>query len=169
MLRLRPFKMSDATYLANWIQDERSFNMWSANKLKYPLSEEQIKGYKEMYEIDEFGWIFTALNEKGTPVGHFLMRMADYKKESVHFGFIIVDPSLRGKGYGVEMVSLGVHYAFEILKVRRVTLGVFDTNPAAEACYKKVGFVTETYNKGVFNYKDEKWGIFNMAIQREKS
>ena len=166
MLRLRPFKMSDAAHLINWMRDERSFKMWSADKFQYPLSEEQLKAYKEMYEADEFGWIFVALDEKGIPVGHFLMRMADYEKNSVHLGFIIVDPNIRGRGYGIEMVSLGVKYAFEILKVKRVTLGVFDTNPSAEACYKKVGFVTETYHKDVFSHEDEKWGIFNMAISR---
>ncbi|QEH70381.1 GNAT family protein [Cellulosilyticum sp. ST5] len=166
MLRLRPFKMRDAAYLVNWLKDERSFKMWSADKFDYPLSVEQLKNYKEMYEEDEFGWIFVALDDKGIPVGHFLMRMADYEKNSVHLGFIIVDPNIRGKGYGVEMVSLGVKYAFEILKVKRVTLGVFDVNPVAEACYKKVGFVTETYHKDIFTYGDEKWGIFNMAICR---
>ena len=164
MLRLRPFKISDASYLLNWIQDERSFQMWSAEQFTYPLSEEQLRTYKDRYDEDECGWIFVALDEEGIPVGHFLMRKADYQQNSIHFGFIIVDPNIRGKGYGVEMLKLGVKYAFEILKVKRITLGVFDVNPGAKACYKKVGFNTETYHKDVFTYGDEKWGIFNMAI-----
>ncbi len=167
MLRLRPFKMGDAKYLMNWFTDERSFKMWSADKFDYPLSEEQLRNYKEMYEEDEFGWIFIALDEKGTPVGHLLMRMADYEKNSVHFGFIVVDASMRGKGYGSEMVRLAVQYAFEILKVKMVTLGVFDTNPGAQACYRKVGFITESYDLDVLTYKDEKWGMYNMAITHE--
>ena len=129
MLRLRPFKMRDAKYLMNWFTDERSFKMWSADKFEYPLSEVQLRNYKEMYEEDEFGWIFIALDEKGTPVGHLLMRMADYEKNSVHFGFIVVDASRRGKGYGSEMVRLAVQYAFEshfvssfILDKRRTSL-----------------------------------------------
>ena len=167
MLRLRPFKMSDAKYLMKWFTDERSFKMWSADKFEYPLSEVQLKNYKDMYEEDEFGWIFIALDEKGTPVGHLLMRMADYEKNSVHFGFIVVDANMRGKGYGSEMVRLAVQYAFEILKVKKVTLGVFDTNPGAQACYRKVGFITESYDLDVLTYKDEKWGMYNMAITHE--
>lgn len=168
MLRLRPFKMSDAKYLMKWFTAERSFKMWSAGKFDYPLSEVQLKKYKDMYEEDEFGWIFIALDDKGTPVGHLLMRMANYEKNSIHFGFIVVDASMRGKGYGSEMVRLAVQYAFEILKVKKVTLGVFDANPGAKACYKKVGFITESYNPAVFIYKDEKWGIYNMAIYQQK-
>lgn len=167
MLRLRPYKTSDAAYLVQWFTDERSFKMWSADKFEYPLSEVQLKNYKEMYDQDEFGWVFVALNEKGIPVGHFLMRRANYEENSVHFGFIVVDANQRGKGYGSEMVSLGVKYAFEILQVRRVTLGVFDVNPGAEVCYKKVGFITETYDKDIFTYGNEKWGLYNMAIEKE--
>lgn len=31
----------------------------------------------------------------------------------------------RGMGYGKEMLKLSLKYAFEILKVKKVTLGVF--------------------------------------------
>lgn len=167
MLRIRPFKMSDADLVVNWLKEERVFMMWCAAKFKYPLTVEQLQDYKELYEQDEFGWIFVALDEAGTPVGHFLMRMADYEKESVHLGFIVIDPEKRDHGYGKEMVKLAVKYAFELLGVRRVTLGVYDTNPRAEQCYKKVGFITETYSKDSLTYGNETWGIFNMAIERE--
>ena len=77
------------------------------------------------------------------------MRKADYKNESIHLGFIIVDSKIRGQGYGKEMVALAVKYAFEI-KVKRVTLGVFDNNTAARCCCKSVGFVEEKYNENIF-------------------
>lgn len=165
MIRIRPFKISDADYLINWVGDRRKFTMWSADKFKYPLTKEQIEEYMNKYEQDEHGWIFTALDKAGKPVGHFLMRMADYQNESVHLGFIIVDSEIRGKGYGREMVSLAVKYAFVILKVRRVTLGVFANNPAAHNCYKSVGFLEEKYEEEAFTYQDEKWGLYDMAIE----
>ena len=40
------------------------------------------------------------------------------------FGWVIVDDTLRGKGYGKEMLLLGLKYAFDIFKVERVTIGV---------------------------------------------
>lgn len=163
MLRLRPFKLTDSQYLLQWFGDKKSFTMWSAGKFDYPLTKEQIEDYYRKYEEDEFAWIMIALNEEGRPVGHLLMRMADYKKGSIHFGFIIVDRNERGKGYGKEMVALAAKYAFEILKVKRITLGVYDNNPSAHGCYKAVGFVDEDYRKEVFTYEDEKWGIFDMA------
>jgi RimJ/RimL family protein N-acetyltransferase len=136
--------------------------MWCADKFKYPLTIEQLADYKKMYEEDEFGWSFTALNEEGVPVGHFLMTKADYKEQSVHLGFIIIDDKYRGKGYGKEMVRLAVKYAYEILGVRKVTLGVFDNNPAAHYCYQAAGFEDTKYHENLFSYKNEKWGLYEM-------
>lgn len=163
MLRLRPFKLSDSQYLLSWFADKKSFTMWSGGKFEYPLTKEQIEDYYQKYQEDEHGWIMTALNEEGRPVGHLLMGMADYNKESIHFGFIVVDRNERGKGYGKEMVSLAAKYACEILKVKRITLSVFDNNPSAHNCYKAVGFKDEKYHKEIFPYEDEKWGKIYMA------
>lgn len=166
MIRLRPFKLSDTEYLLKWIGNEYAFAQWCANKFEYPLTQEQLLLYYQKYEKDLNAWIMTALNKDGMPVGHILMRMADYQKESIHFGFIIVDSNMRGKGYGKEMVSLAVRYAFEILMVKHVTLGVFDNNPAAHNCYKAVGFIDVKYHEEVFPYGKDKWGIYDMVISK---
>ena len=166
MLRLRPYKLSDGEYLLNWINDELIFSKWCADKFTYPLTKEQLEEYYHNYEKENSGFIITAIDGEGKPVGHFLMRLADYEDNSVHIGFVIIDKEKRGQGYGREMISLAVKYAFEILKMKRVTLGVFDNNEVAHRCYKSVGFVDEKYCKDVFRYKDENWGIYEMAIER---
>lgn len=164
MIRLRPFKLSDAKYLLEWFDEEEGFVKWCAGQFQYPLTIEQIEDYYHNYEQDENGWILVALNEEGIPVGHFLMRMADYEKNSIHMGFIVVNSKMRGHGYGKEMLTTALKYAFEILKVSRVTLGVYDNNPVAHSCYKAIGFVDEKYHENFFPYKDEKWGLYDMAV-----
>ncbi|MDF2589664.1 MAG: family N-acetyltransferase [Anaerocolumna sp.] len=164
MLRLRPYKVSDIKFLVEWTKDERLFSMWCANKFTYPLTESQLIQYKNMYDDDEFGWSFTALDEEGTPVGHILMRMADYKNASIHFGFVLIDPTKHGNGYGKEMIKLAITYATEICKVKKVTLGVFSNNHIAHNCYKSIGFVDQKYHEDIFSYKDEKWGLYDMLF-----
>jgi RimJ/RimL family protein N-acetyltransferase len=166
MVRLRPYKLSDAKYLLEWIEDESTFAMWCANKFEYPLTEKQLLDYKEIYENDLNGWIFTALDENGKPIGHLMMRKANYTNQSVHFGFVLIDPNYRGKGYGKEMVGLAAKYAFEILRVDKITLGVFANNSAAHNCYKSIGFIDINYLEEFFPYKDEKWGLYDMEMRK---
>ena len=61
-------------------------------------------------------------------------------EEAVRFGFVIVDPRKRGRGYGKEMLRLGLKYAFEIYGAKQASLGVFENNRAAERCYRAAGF-----------------------------
>ncbi len=168
MIRLRPYKLSDSEYLLKWMGDEFAFAQWCANKFSYPLTIEQLVTYYQTYEQDENAWIMTALNDDGIPVGHLLMRLADYKNESIHLGFIIVDNKIRGKGYGKEMVSLAVKYAFYILKIKRVTLGVFDNNPFAYACYKSVGFEEIKHHEANFPFQNNKWGVYDMIKEQDE-
>lgn len=167
-MRLRPFKPQDIDCLMKWIPDnERDFTMWSADRISYPPTRESLSEYYASYVSDDSAWFMTALSDLGDPVGCLLMRKADYKSDSIHFGFIIVDRRLKIRGLGKEMLSLAIKYAFEILNMKRVTLGVFALNERALGCYKSVGMREEAYHKGEFEYKDEKWDLIDMAIGEE--
>lgn len=166
MVRIRPYKMADAEHIIGWIKSEKDFAKWCANLIFYPLSYESLLETYKKFEAQEDRWLFTALNEAGTPIGFFMMTKTDYIKNSVHLGFVVVDNSKRNTGYGRKMINQAVKYAFEILCVNRVTLSVFDNNEPAHKCYLKSGFIDEAYKKDNFKYKNEIWGCYNMAIER---
>ena len=44
----------------------------------------------------------------------------------LRFGWVIVDDTKRGKKYGQKMLTLGLEYAFEIMRVDKVTIGVIE-------------------------------------------
>ena len=166
MLRIRPYKSNDSKFIVNWISTEEEFVKWCANLINYPFTEESMEITKETFEKNENGWLFTAIDKNGLPIGFLSMSKADYENNSVHLGFIIVDSSKRNNGYGKEMIRVAIKYAFEILNVSRVTLKVFDNNPRAHACYKSLGFIDEKYEEKSFPYKDQLWGCYHMAIEK---
>ena len=147
MLRLRPYKPQDAQYIANWIVDEKQYFQWSADRMNdYPLTAQKLNThYEEMGQSDSF-WTMTAIDEAGIPRGQLIMRFLDEAKNDLRFGFIVVDSAVRGKGYGKEMLQLAIRYAFEILRVERVSLGVFANNPKAAYCYASVGLQESAKN-----------------------
>lgn len=143
-MRLRPYKPSDASRILSWVKDEETFRRWVTDRYpNYPITEEDMnRKYLncngDCPEPDNF-YPFTAFCEDGI-VGHLIMRFTDADKSVLRFGFVIVDDSVRGKGYGKQMLKLALQYAFDILKVQKVTLGVLENNPGAYHCYKAAGF-----------------------------
>lgn len=163
MLRLRPFKETDSSYILNWIKNEEAFYKWSANRYKAypPKPEDMIEMYEEASESGNF-FPMTAIDDDGL-VGHLILRYTDEKNKEVRFGFIIVDSEKRGKGYGKRMLQLAVKYAKKFLGAKRITLGVFENNPSAKFCYESVGF-RETDFIEMFPVMGEEWKCIDMEI-----
>lgn len=168
MLRLRPFKNKDANDIVHWCKDEVSFRKWCADRYEqYPISpKDMISQYSENEDNDSF-YPFTAFNENGI-IGHFIMRFTDSEKKILRLGFIIVDHEKRGMGYGKEMVSLAVKYAFEILMADKVTLGVFENNSEAYHCYRAAGFeVAADEQSESYPVFGEEWCCIELEITEE--
>ena len=140
MLKLRPYKPCDAGTILTWIQNEREFRLWTADRYDhYPITAEDMNRHYDSFRDSDAFWAMTAYDEDGV-AGHLIMRFTDEAKKHLRFGFIIVDASRRGKGYGSKMLRMAIRYATEFLGVEKITLGVFENNPAAYRCYQSVGF-----------------------------
>lgn len=70
-------------------------------------------------------------------LGHLIFRYTNSDRNTIRFGFVIVDSSRRGEGLGVKMLDLASDFAFNILGATKITLGVFENNVSAFHCYKK--------------------------------
>lgn len=172
MLRLRPFKPCDADYVVSWIHDEYSFRQWCSDRYEYyPITAEDINSkyfdYNGDCEDEDNFYPVTAFDESGV-VGHLILRFVDPEKKVCRLGFVIVDDTKRGKGYGKAMVKLALKYVFEILGAEKATIGVFENNPSAYHCYKAAGFddaPTEEFE--YFNIDGEDWRCLELEIDRK--
>lgn len=172
MLKLRPYKPCDAKTIISWCKDELSFRKWTSDRYdSYPITAEDMnRKYIDLNgdctQPDNF-YPMTAFDKNGA-VGHLIMRFTDAEKATLRLGFVIVDDSRRGMGYGKEMIKLALKYAFEIIRAEKVTIGVFDNNPSAYHCYKAAGFRdTETDEKQTFTFQGEVWTILELEADRE--
>ena len=107
-MKLRPYKATDAEIILNWIKDETTFRKWSSDRYdKYPISAADINHKYidcngDCEESDNF-YPLTAVCD-GEVVGHLILRYTDALQKVLRIGFVIVDDSKRGKGYGKRMV-----------------------------------------------------------------
>ena len=120
MLRLRPYKMSDAKTIITWCKDEITFRKWTSDRYEsFPIKEEDMNDTK------------------------------------------------RGMGYGKEMISLSLKYAFEIFKADKVTIGAFENNMPAYYCYKSAGFEDVKTEDVLCELFGEKWKVLELEFKKE--
>lgn len=166
MLRLRPYKACDAETITKWIKSEYAFRQWSADRYEqYPITPDDMNSYYDKDQNTDRIFGMTAFDESGV-VGHFTMRYPrDNDKSEIRLGFVIVDYEKRGKGYGKEMISLAVRYAFEFLRADKVSLGVFENNTAAIRCYKSCGFREVKLDRiESYSCMGETWNCIEMEL-----
>lgn len=164
LLRLRPYKACDANTITKWLKSEYAFRQWSADRYeKYPITAEDMNLYYDRDKDNERIWGMTAFDDTGI-IGHLTMRFPNENNlEEIRFGFVLVDDTKRGKGYGKEMISLAVQYAFDFIKVKKISLGVFENNTAAIECYKSCGFRTvELKDVESYHCMGEVWKCIEM-------
>lgn len=160
MIRIRPYRAKDADTIISWCQDEKEFYQWTAGVMgEYPITNDEFAFVENLMP-------FIAFDKNGV-WGFFTFRNPSESIEELRMGFVIVNPSMRGSGYGKAMIQQALKYAFEIYGAKRVSLGVFENNAPAYYCYKAVGFEdvildhTETYS-----ILGEKWKCKELKIEK---
>ena len=157
-MQLQAFNPDDAETILSWCKDKHAFRLWSADRYKdFPAQpEEMLEQYNgnNMYPL-------TAVVDN-LVIGHILLRYPSEDKTVIRFGFVIVDDSKRGKGYGKQMLRLAIDYAQQELGAQKITLGVFDNNPSALHCYESVGFVV--IGKDAYQIDGEEWTGKEMEL-----
>jgi RimJ/RimL family protein N-acetyltransferase len=167
-IHLIPFTVADIDRLPGWIRSPEELMLWTASSFGFPLTREHIEGH--LRDSAERGdrRIFKAVEEGSRDaVGHIELGAIDPRNRSVRIGRVLVDPERRSQGLGGAMMRAALDMAFRDLGAHRVELGVFDVNPAAIACYERVGFRRDGMRRDSFLASSEPpryWSEVIMSI-----
>ena len=160
-MEIRDYNKEDSKTILGFINDENLFYMWSAGVLgSYPLKSEAFnKRISEMIENNNFHPYVMLDNDK--VVGFFSIRYRDIKVNAITLGFIVIDPTYRGKGIGKKMLNLAINLAFNTFKSDSVNLRVFKDNIEAYNCYKKCG-LKENGTTDIYDILGSKWDVVEL-------
>jgi len=164
-MNFRKYKKEDAKEILSWIENEREFRLWSANRYEnYPALPSDINNnYLECQKTSNF-YPFT-LEDDGKIIAHLILRNPGENPEIIRLGFIIVNKKIRGKGYGKKIIKEAIEYAKEKLGAKEISLGVFIVNDRAFKCYKSVGFNVVNIEKNSYQFYDEQWDCAEMILK----
>jgi len=167
MIELTYFERSDFRQLIDWIDSPEFLTQWSGSKFEFPLTEKQLEKYLEKANNENADtYIYKViLKETGQVIGHISLGRIDRRNKSARIGKVLVgDTALRGKKIGQQMIAEILKLAFEQLHLHRVSLGVFDFNHSAIACYEKAGFTKEGLLRDSSKVGDNYWNMWEMSI-----
>ncbi|PKH12062.1 GNAT family N-acetyltransferase [Planomicrobium sp. MB-3u-38] len=171
MITLRYFEQKDFKQLMDWVETAEFMLQWAGPSFVYPLNEFQLMEYlKDANKKDSTSYIYSVIDEQTQKlVGHVSLSRIDRNNRSARIGRVILgDPNTKGKGFCCQMIQQVLKIAFDELNLHRVTLGVFDFNKAAIACYEKAGFQKEGLMRDHQKFGDDYWSLWEMGILEDE-
>lgn len=168
-MKLTYFTEHDFQRLIDWIPDAKFMMQWGGPAFHYPLTHEQLADYlEEANTAVSTKYVFNVLDNEDKVIGHISFKDVDRNLKCARIGKVLIGENVRGNGYGTKMMNTALAFAFEMLQLEKVTLGVFDFNTSAIRCYEKVRFQQQTFLKDARQFEDEYWSLIEMAISAEE-
>jgi diamine N-acetyltransferase len=118
----------------------------------YTLQDEE-KWYDEKVVGSDDVIFLIRERETGAPIG--TCSLFDYRRmnRTCEFGIMIGEKPARGRGFGTEAARLTLDYAFSVLGMHMVHLGVAEFNRMGQRAYRKAGF------KEAGRYREAFWAF----------
>lgn len=156
---LRPCREDDARQVLSWMaDDEGAFYAWTVGRLgEFPMQEADIKAFAKG-ELGEDGDIPMVACIDDLLVGYIVIRLSGTKQRKAVLDYGVINPETFGNGYGRRMIHLALHYAFEVLCVKKVTTFMVDTNRQSIDSYLNCGFCEVKLDAPrVYSLNGRKW------------
>jgi len=150
---LRQAERSDIPLFVRWFNDTRTSKTLA---VVAPMSIPSEEGWFErtLAAQGKDGYHFTiCLLADDRPIGTIGLFDLDLRNGNAGLGISIGDPADTNHGFGSDALRALVGWAFDMLRLERVWLDVYDFNPRARLVYERVGFVHEgTQRHAIFRH-----------------
>ncbi len=137
-----------------------------------PMSDVQVRSFWEEIianpGVNLRYFAIEALNQSGQFLGACSLQQIDYRNRHAELSVWMASRENRGQGYGTDAVRLLLSYAFDVIRLDKVYLGVYDFNEAGIRSYERVGFRYEGRLQNMLHYEGRYWDEWAMRILRSE-
>tara|TARA_B110000503_G_C7011170_1_gene355753 strand:+ start:184 stop:726 length:543 start_codon:yes stop_codon:yes gene_type:complete len=144
----------------NWLNDEEASRYISYFE-GHTTTFNELKNYLE--DVEKKDILFWGIHTRasGKHIGNIKIDPVVKKFGLCEYGILIGDKSEWGKGYAKEASQLIIDYCFNVLNLRKMTLGVTACNESAVKLYKNLGFEIE----GIFKNQEFHFGKYQDGLR----
>ncbi|MCE0916340.1 MULTISPECIES: GNAT family N-acetyltransferase [unclassified Pseudomonas] len=160
---LRALELEDLPALHRWSNDEA---LWSLlGGWHFPVSREAQKEWLLGLKNDPMNQRFGIETLDHGLIGTANLVGIDWKNGTAEHGMMIGDSTLRGKGYGTEVIGTVMRYAFDELGLHRLWTTIIEYNEASLATYtRKVPWTIEGVQRQWYYRKGRRWDRVVLGV-----
>lgn len=164
LVKLRPVSAADYPLLFQWRSDSDSLHLWNISR-RFVSYEQWLAELDEMLGRSMLLLILDAATE--IPVGYVQAHDINPLDAWLHFSVYAIK-EYRGQGHHLEAMVMGGDIMFDWYPVRKIYADIYEFNQPLVDRQRALGFVDEAFIPDHIWYKDRYWGLYRMALYREK-
>ncbi|HEY2444060.1 MAG TPA: GNAT family protein, partial [Streptosporangiaceae bacterium] len=140
-IRLEPFGPEHLDHAWAGLADTEMLRLTGSHAT---FTREQVDAFGRdvAHRDDRADWAIIRTGD-GAYLGEAVLNQFDADNASANFRIAVSGPENRGRGYGTQATRLVLGYAFDTVRLHRVSLEVYSFNPRAQHVYSTCGFVVE--------------------------
>jgi RimJ/RimL family protein N-acetyltransferase len=147
LVRLREMRQEDAEHFVRWMNSPETSDLIAGGLMPMTLSQENDWIAANAGQRDE-RCNFAVETLDGKLIGMCSYQALDWKNRRCMVGWFLGDTDARGRGCGTDMIETLLGVCFQVLRLRKVRLNVFEFNNRAIRLYEKLGFRLEGVFRG---------------------
>lgn len=162
-LALSPLGESDGPVLEKW-RGEAAYRGTLIEHIFHSDLEDTLKDYGS-----DRGRFFLVRLEGQHPIGFLTYKLSPSDPSRAEMQKFVAEKQQRGRGYGLQMTYLWLHYGFTRLDLRKITARMVDSNLANINLNRKLGFRFEGHLREEVRLGDSLVDITLMSVLRRNA
>lgn len=165
---LRPITIEDTENVLHWRNDKKVVENFIYRK--NISKEEHLSWFHNKVETGEVIQFIICDKNTDKALGSIYLQNFNWESRQAEEGIFLGEEEAYGRGIGTEAAKLVLKYAFETLKLHKLTARVLSYNQGSRKMHEKAGYEKESYLKDEL-YLDGKYEdlIFYGAINPEET
>lgn len=159
---MRPIKMDDAPRFVKWFNDKSVNKFLLIRHLALPWERKYIK--RRLKNPPKGNLHFCIDTKAGEHIGACSLDDIQKNNRRAEIGIVIGDKRYWNQGLGTDALTILISYAFNKLKLHRLSLDVYDYNQRALRLYKKLGFKKEGVAREGNFWNGKFWNYYRMGL-----
>ncbi|MHB2018374.1 MAG: GNAT family N-acetyltransferase [Candidatus Xenobia bacterium] len=163
-LRLWALEKFDLSKNYHWGNDPELISFTGMSP--YPKSLWEIEKWYEGVLTNANARLFTIKTNEGEYIGNIELNSIDWRVGKCELGLMLGEKTFWNQGWGAEAIQGAVKFAFEHMRMERVSARVLDFNLRAQKCFEKCGFKREGVERHAFFAEGRYHDIVMFGILR---